>query len=168
MSAIRRCISAAVPGAAVLLTCALLFTPARAEAAVGRSSPPRDPDREGRLDRLHASIETAFQRCDSAILKSAFSPRVKTLLASRALGVRQGYYGADQVLLILWRSFEGRTTLRFKLDVPDGATQSDPRRVVSARWFYRDEGAAKSVTRLSFTLVLEGGVWYVREIREQK
>jgi hypothetical protein len=168
MSATRRCIETAVPGAAVLLACALLFVPILAGAPRGGPSSPGEPERDGRLGRLHAAIETAFQRCDSRFLKAAFSPRVKTLLASRALGVKQGYYGADQAMLILGRSFQGRTTLRFKLEAPDDATRETARRVVAARWLYRDEGASKSVTRLSFTVVSEGGVWYIREIRELK
>ncbi len=168
MSATRRCIQTAAPGAAAFLVCALLFDSATADPPRAGSSSSEEPERNGRLRRLHAAIERAFQRCDSSLLKTAFSPRVKTFLSSRALGIRQGYYGADQALLMLRRGFEGRTTMRFKLGPPDDAAQQAGRRVVPARWLYRDDGASKSETRLSFTLAPEGGAWFIREIRELK
>ena len=166
MSATRRWIATAVPGAAALLLCALLSVPAAAGAPRGGPAP--GSEREEGLRRLHAAIEDAFQRCDPRPLKRAFSKRVKTLLSSRALGVRQGYYGADQVLLFLQRAFEDRATLRFKLGAPDDAPQENGRSAVRARWLYRDEGASKSEARLSFTLAAEGGDWLIREIRELK
>jgi hypothetical protein len=148
--------------------CALLFVPAAAGGPLGGSSSSEEPERDGRLWRLHAAIERTFQRCDASLLKTAFSPRVKTFLSARALGVRQGYYGADQALLILRRGFEGRTTLRFKLGAPDDAAQQAGRRVIPARWLYRDEGASISERRLSFTLAPEGAAWFIPEIREMK
>ena len=168
MSATRRWIATAVPGAAALLLCALLFVPAAAGAPRGGVSPGSGADREEGLQRLHAAIEEAFERCESTPLKRAFSRRVKTLMSSRALGVRQGYYGADQVLLFLQRAFEGRATLRFKLVTPDDAPPGNARRALRARWLYRDEGASKSEARLSFALAAEGGDWLIREIRELK
>ena len=123
MSATRRWIATAVPGAVVLLLCALLCVPAAAEASRGGAPSSVESERDERLGRLHAAIEAAFQGCDATPLGTAFSKRVKTFLTSRALGVRQGYYGADQALLILRRGFEGRTTLRFKLGAPDDGEQ---------------------------------------------
>lgn len=158
----------AAPGAVAVLVCALL------SPAAGEDGPRRDGSTGGkaaraeRLERLHAAIEKAFERCDSGPLRRAFSPRVKTYLASRTLAVRQGYYGADQALLILRRGFEGRTTVRFRLKDLDDAAPEDDRRVVEARWLHRRAGAAKSEARLTFTLAEEGGVWYIREIRERK
>ena len=168
MSATRRCIKTAAPRVAALYACALLILPGAASTSRVGASSAAEPERNDRLRQLHAAIETAFQRCDAALLKAAFSPRVKTFLSSRALGVRQGYYGADQVLLILRRGFEGRTTLRFSLDAPDDSTPQAGRSVILSLWRYRDEGAPKSETRLSFTLAPEGGAWYIREIREMK
>ena len=168
MSAPRRWIGTAVPGAAPFLLCALLFVAAAAESTHARTSPSEDPEQDEGLSRLHAAIEAAFQRCDVAPLRSAFSRRVKTLLSSRALGVRQGYYGADQALLILGRGFEGLRTLRFRLAEPDDAARQDGRLAVRARWVYREESASKSEVRLSFTFAPEGGDWCIREIRELK
>ena len=168
MSATRRWNTTAVPGAAVLLLCALLCVPAAAEASRGAAPSPAETERDERLRRLHAAIEKAFQGCNATPLGSAFSKRVKTFLSSRALGVRQGYYGADQVQLILRRGFEGRTTLRFKVAAPDDGAQQNGRRTLRARWLYREEGGSKSEARLSFTLAPEGEGWCIREIRELK
>jgi len=168
MSAPRRWIGTAVPGAAPFLLCALLFAAAAAEATLARASPSDDPEQDEGLARLHAAIEAAFQRCDVAPLRTAFSRRVKTLLSSRALGVRQGYYGADQALLILGRGFEGLRTLRFRLAEPDDAARQDGRLAVRARWVFREEGASKTEVRLSFTFAPEGEGWCIREIRELK
>jgi hypothetical protein len=168
MSAPRPWIRTAVPGAVVFFLCALLFIAAATASSRGGAASTAGPDPAEGLRRLHAAIEAAFQRCDHTQLRAAFSNRVKTLLSSKALGVRQGYYGADQALLILRRGFEGRTTLRFKLADLDDTTRQEARPAVRARWLYRDEGASKSEARLSFTLALEGGTWCIREIRELK
>jgi hypothetical protein len=168
MSATRRWIATAVPGAAALLMCAVLSAPGAELSRGGAAWAVAVPGTDERLRHLHAAIEAAFQRCDVALLRDAFSRRVKTYLSSRALGVRQGYYGADQVLLMLRRGFDGRKTLRFRLGAPDDAVQQNGRRAVRARWLYRDEGASKSEARLSFTLAPEGEDWCIREIRELK
>ena len=168
MSATRRWIATAVPGAAVLLLCALLCVPAAAEASRGGAPSFAETERDERLRRLHGAIEAAFLGCHATPLGAAFSKRLKTFLSSRALGVRQGYYGADQALLILRRGFDGRTTLRFKLGALDEGAQQNGRRIVRARWLYREEDGSKSEARLSFTLATEGGDWCIREIRELK
>ncbi len=138
-----------------VLTLAAFPAPGRRAAAAART--PTDQD----------AIEQAFQRCDVGSLKGAFSPRVKPLLDSHALGVRQGYYGADQTVLMLKRAFGGRSTVRFRITAPDAGPTDRTRRILSARWLYRDEGAPKTDARLAFTLAREGSGWYIREIREQ-
>src|SRR2546422_8699623 len=168
MSATRRWIATAVPGAAVLLLCAVLCVPAAAEASRGGAPSFAETERDERLRRLHGAIEAAFLGCHATPLGAAFSKRLKTFLSSRALGVRQGYYGADQALLILRRGFEGLRTLRFRLAEPDDAARQDGRLAVRARWVYREEGASKTEVRLSFTFAPEGGDWCIREIRELK
>ena len=168
MSATRRWIATAVPGAAALLLCAFLCVPAAAEASRGGAPSFAETERDERLRRLHGAIEAAFLGCHATPLGTAFSKRLKIFLSSRALGVRQGYYGADQALLILRRGFDGRTTLRFKLGALDEGAQQNGRRIVRARWLYREEDGSKSEARLSFTLATEGGDWCIREIRELK
>jgi hypothetical protein len=162
MSATRSRSRRTVPGAAALLVFALLSA-AGLEGLCAAAS-----ERDGRLGALRDAIDTAFRQCDVAPLHGAFSRRVKTCLASRALGIRRGYYGADQSLLILRRGFAGRSTLRFRLESLDDAPPQSGRRVVTARWVYRDEGASKSATRLAFTLARDGHIWSIREIREMK
>jgi hypothetical protein len=169
MSVPRRWIRTAVPGATGLVLCALLLLfPSKAPTSQEVVVSADRPEQADALRRLHAAIESAFTRCDHTLLKSAFSNRVKTFLSSKALAVRQGYYGADQAVLILRRGFEGRTTLRFILSALDESSQQNERTALRARWLYREEGASKSEARLTFTLVPEGGTWCIREIREMK
>jgi hypothetical protein len=167
MSAPRRWIRTAGPGATGFLLGVLLLS-AAAVASQGGAIPAAAPERVDALRRLHAAIEAAFERCDHTLLKSAFSKRVKTFLSSKALAVKQGYYGADQALLILRRGFEGRSTLRFKLSALDDSIPQNERTALRALWLYREEGASKSEARLTFTLVPEDGAWCIREIRELK
>src|SRR5258705_5439168 len=158
MSAPRRWIRTAVPGATGFLLCVLLFS-AAGVASQGGAVPAAAPERADGLRRLHAAIEAAFGRCDHTLLKSAFSKRVKTFLSSKALAIKQGYYGADQALLILRLWFEGGTTLRFKLSALEDANQQNERTALRARWLYREEGASKSEAQLSLSLVPEDGTW---------
>jgi len=168
MSAIRSRRATVVPGAATFALCALLVAAPVAGVAASGGSPEEDPERDAGLGDLSEAIESAFRLCDVEPLRTAFSRNVKTLLSSRTLGVRQGYYGADQVLLILRRGFRSRTTVRFKLGDRDDAVPQSERRLLSARWLYRDEGDSKSEARLSFTLARDGPAWHIREIRELK
>ena len=47
----------------------------------------------------------AFQRADADRLAASLSQRLKTYVACTALGVGDGYYGADQMHLLLRRLF---------------------------------------------------------------
>ncbi|OLE67166.1 MAG: hypothetical protein AUG09_03845 [Acidobacteria bacterium 13_1_20CM_2_68_7] len=156
-------------GAALVILCAgLAPPPASANGRPAPASTAAEPAHDDYLPGLHAAIESAFARCDPSPLKTAFSPRVKTYLASPVFEIPAGYYGADQVLLMLRRWFAGRTTMRFRLDPLESAARADGRHIVAARWQYREEGSSRSNVRLQFTLAPEGPVWYIREIREQK
>src|SRR5262245_59904909 len=170
MSAPRRWMRTAVPGATgiVLWVLFLLFLASAAATSQDVAVPAARPEQTEALRRLHASIELAFTRCDHTLLQSAFSKRVKTFLSSKSLAVRQGYYGADQAVLILRRGFESRTTLRFILSALDESSAPNERTALRARRLYCEEGASKSEARLTFTLVPEGGTWCIREIREMK
>lgn len=148
-----------LPRAVLFGTALIVWCAALAAAPAGR---------DDALKKLHASIETAFAHCDPAPLQAAFSPRLKTYLSSPALDVAAGYYGADQVLLILRRWLTGRTTLRFHLGELEKTDQERGRQVIRARWQHRAEGSSRSEVRLSFTLAPEGPAWFIREIRELK
>ena len=166
MSPNRRCLFSAARGTVALLGWVLLCSGGALRTARAATTSTVEPGPDARIERLSSAIEGAFRRCDSSLLKGCFSPRVKTFLSSRSLGVRQGYYGADQVLLILQRGFAGRSTLRFRLDQPDEPAPQLGRRVLPSLWRFKDEGTPKSEARLSFTLAPEGGAWFIREIRE--
>ncbi len=128
---------------------------AGAEAAV-------DP----RLESVHASIESAFLRCDAGALRPVLSRRLKIYLSGNGFG--DGYYGADQVLLLLERLFAGRFTIRFTTLAPPPRPQADGQAILSARWVSRDEDSSESDVRMIFVLAPEAPGWSVREIREVK
>ena len=169
MPATRSPSDARAPSGAALLLLVLLAavrSSAIADAPVRLAA--EGPDRDPPIGALRHAIETAFGECDAAPLKTFLSRRVKTFLSSRALGARHGYYGADQVLMILRRAFRDRATLRFRLGSHDDPDALEGRFTLAARWLYRDEGTSKSEARLSFTVVREGAAWTIREIRELK
>lgn len=166
MPASRRLLRLAALGAAPFLLLAFLIAPSP-EPAQGRRAGGASPAAEG-LRKIHAAIETAFARCDAGALRGAFSRRLKTYIAAADLGIANGYYGADQVLLMLRRVFEGRSTLRFTFEAPGKDTARDGPAVLPARWVYREEGTPKAEVGLSFTLAPEGSAWHIREIRELK
>jgi len=156
---------APIPGAAVLIACVLLLS---AESPDG-SFLAAPSESAGGADALRDAIQNAFGHCDATPLDGAFSRRVKTYLASGGLGVRAGYYGADQARLMLRRGFAGRRTVRFRLGTPeDSGDMSGHRMILTARWLYRDPGGSKTEARLSLTLAREGPSWFIRELRELK
>lgn len=156
----------AAPGAVGLLILSVLSATGPA-AAQGRQAAGAPTPAE-RLKQIHGLIETAFGRGDAGTLRDAFSRRLKTYIAAPDLGIANGYYGTDQVVFMLRRLFEGRTTLRFSFEPPGSLTPRDGMTVVPARWIYREEGTPKAEVRLSFTLATEGAAWQIREIRELK
>ena len=167
MSVSRLTSDTAIPGATAFFLCALLGTsPVAASGASPGGNVEEDSERDPRLKPLRDAIEMAFKTCDAGSLDTAFSREVKTYLSSRALGVRPGYYGVDQVRMILRRSFKGRATVRFGLNGHDGPASSGGSRFLIARWLFRDDGGPKVEARLSFTLAREDATWRIREIRE--
>ncbi len=120
------------------------------------------------LIQLHALIERSFQRCESGLLKPAFSRRVKTYVASSALARSEGYYGADQLVLLFKRLFEARTTIRFApfTDAPE--IRKDGRAILSARWISRGSGSSRHEMRFTFVMARERDGWRIREIRDLK
>ena len=135
-------------------------------AARGETGP--GPRREDHLAVVQESIEQAFVRCDPAPLERFLARRVKIYVSAGSLGISDGYYGADQLLLLVRRMLEGRSTVRFTLLPAGTRSRTGGQARVSALWLYREEGAPESEARISFTLAPEGGHWTIREIREMK
>jgi len=113
-------------------------------------------------------VTDAFVQADAQHLSSTLSPRMKTYVACPLLGLGDGYYGADQMRLLLRRLFRDRETVRFRILQPAKGTGPDGSAVVMAVWSYRESGAPPSEARLTFTFAREGDAWRVREIRELK
>jgi hypothetical protein len=149
--------------------------PARARAS---QDPPRagargqddaaEARREERVAAIQRSIERAFVRCDVSPLKEFLARRVKIFVSAGALGISDGYYGADQLLLLVQRMFDRRSTVRFTLLPVGSRARAGGQARVPALWLYREEGSLESEVRISFTLAPEGGHWSIREIRELK
>jgi len=120
------------------------------------------------LMKLQAQVERAFGRCDAAMLRPILSRRFKTLVATRVLAPSDGYYAADQLLILFERLFEGRTTVRFKAISADSKPRGDGRASLPIRWISSDGG--QSHTEVTFVLMLAryDGDWQIREIRDLK
>jgi hypothetical protein len=156
----RRLLSLLFAGAAPILAA---VAPAFADEPDGAGRPA-----DAGLAGLHAAIETAFSRCDAAALRSAFPRRLKSWVGAPTLGIEEGYYGADQAILILRRAFATRTTLRFAFETPRPAPAAATPATAPARWSFRQEGIGRMEIRLLFTVARDGATWTIREIREVK
>lgn len=120
------------------------------------------------LREVQQKVTDAFVQADAPRLSSTLSPHMKTYVACPVLGLGDGYYGADQMRLLLRRLFHDRETVRFRILQPTKETGPDGSAVVMAVWSYRESGAPPSEARLTFTFAREGAAWRVREIRELK
>jgi hypothetical protein len=118
-----------------------------------------------RVDSVAAVIERAFQRGDADALGPILPRRLKVLVASRRLGISEGYYGADQLRVLLHRLFEHRATQHFAFLQPPSADTAEPI-TLDARWVYREEGAPAADIGLAFTLAVQDGETSLREIRD--
>jgi hypothetical protein len=129
------------------------------------AAPSPSPDDPAGLEPLRATLETVFVRGDPGPLRPYLPRRARIYVAAGVLDVADGYYGADQIAMILRRLFDGRATLRFSLLPPEG--DAGPGLRLPARWVYRQAGT-KTERRIAFTVVAEGTAWHLREIREWK
>jgi hypothetical protein len=141
----------------------VVLPPAPSFAAGKKAPPPPSP-----LSKLHERVERAFVRCDASLLRPVLSRRIKTFVASRALAPADGYYGADQLLLLLERLFEGRTTIRFQALAADPKPRQDGRATLPFRWISSGGDQSRREISLALILALEGAHWQIREIRDLK
>ena len=123
------------------------------------------PGAEPELNRVQQEIAGGFTRGEADRIARLLSPKMKTYVACRVLAEADGYYGADQLRLLLQRLFRGRTTTSFRV-VQQAAARPDGQAVMQAVWTFRDYGAAAADIRLAFTLALDAGAWRLREIRD--
>lgn len=126
---------------------------------------PADPGGESEVRRLQEEIGAGFREGDADRIAALLSPKVKTYVACRLVADADGYYGADQLRLLLRRLFRGRETARFEVVQP-AAPRAGEQAVLQALWSYR-EGGATATLRLAFTLARDTGTWRLREIRER-
>jgi len=117
------------------------------------------------MHRLQDEIGIGFTNGEADRIARLLSPKMKSYVACRMLADADGYYGADQLLLLLRRLFRGRATTGFRV-VQAAAQRPDGQAVMQAIWTFRESGAAAADIRLAFTLAREAGAWRLREIRD--
>jgi hypothetical protein len=144
----------------ILVACALAAAALHPSAAAAPG--------EDRLQRLQDAIAAGFTRADAGQMETVFSVRMKTYVACAPLGVEDGYYGADQMQILLRRLFRGRSTERFQILERDERARADGLAVVTALWSYRQAGSPPAEIRFAFTIAPEADAWHVREIRDMK
>lgn len=120
------------------------------------------------LAATERQVADAFQRADADRLAAALSPKLKTYVACGALGVGDGYYGADQMRILLRRLFRDRETVKFKALPPPMAPRPDGTAVAMVAWTYRDAGSPQAEARLVLSFSREREGWRLREIRDLK
>lgn len=123
------------------------------------------PSNEPEMRRLQEEIATGFQRGEADRIARLLSSKMKTYVACRMLAEADGYYGADQLRLLLRRLFRGRESVGFRT-VQAASERPDGQAVMQAIWTFRESGAAAADIRLAFTLAREAGAWRLREIRD--
>jgi len=123
-----------------------------------------DPD----LVASERQVADAFHRADADRLAASLSQRLKTYVACAALGVGDGYYGSDQMRILLRRLFRDRETVRFRALPPPMAPRSDGTAVAMVAWTYRDAGSPPAEVRLALSFAREADGWRLREIRDLK
>ena len=127
-------------------------------APCGRTDPLRD---------AHAVLERVFQRGEAALLRPLLPRRLKIYLSCGSLGIPEGYYGADQMILLFDRLFGERLTTRFSALDPPQRGADEGQAVIVAHWQFRPREGPSQEVGLSFALALDGG-WTIREIRDLK
>ena len=151
---------APLPGLLLGLVLGLAAAPALAAPETGER-PGVDPE----LLRHESEIMAGFSEADADRVARLLSPRLKTYVACHPLAREDGYYGADQLRLLLRRLFRGRETTGFKV-VTQVSPRQDGQAVLQAIWSYRDAVSPTAQLHLAFTLAREAGAWRLREIRD--
>ena len=152
--------------AAALLLLAAVLVSARSPGATageqgeGREAPP--------FEAVRDPIRAAFARGDADRLRPVLSRRTKTYVSLEETGAPDGYYGADQLILLFRRMFAGLTTVRLSFGDPAEGPRPDGQAALTAQWIHRRDTGGRSETRLAFILALEAGAWRIREIRGLK
>lgn len=124
-----------------------------------------DPEASAPHTPAASAIEKAFTRNDASHLRSALPRRGKVYLSSRTLGIKEGYYGSEQLVAVLDGIFRSRPTRRFTWEPPRSPPKGRPV-TLTAVWRYRPKDGSKSSTRLNFVVAPGKEGWAVREIRE--
>lgn len=117
------------------------------------------------LVRQQTEIEAAFTGSDADRVARLLSPRLKTYVACQSLAREDGYYGGDQLRILLRRLFRGRESTGFRV-ITAVTPRPDGQAVLQGVWSFRDATSPAAQMHLAFTLARDGDAWRLREIRD--
>ena len=123
---------------------------------------------EARLRDTMATIEQAFVRCDPSLLETVLPRRMKIYFSTSSFGIDPAYYGPDQLLILMQRVCEGRTTLRFVPIAAPRQPQQGADTTLTAQWISRAPEGAEDDVRLAFVFAPDESTWQIREVRQLK
>ncbi len=153
----RRCVGAACCG--LLLGMLSSAVPAKADTTGSRRLPPR-------LLQSLRQIESAFRQGDAARLAGVLPRDSKVMVGLDSFSRAKAYYAPDQVILIFRKIFRNLQIVHFHLEYDDLESSRSELLYVPATWSVRRGSSGLRDLRLQFTLRQEGGVYYVRGIKE--
>ena len=122
-----------------------------------------------RADSLPAPVQ-ALSRCfrlqRAGELQELLQESGKIRASAPSLGLKPGYYSADQIHFVLQDVFRVHKTLHFRILRGAEIPPHSVRQTVLARWIYRRGDSRELTADLSFDLVRRTGSWRLQEIRE--
>ena len=127
-------------------------------------------DREAKppeqVDQALRQIEVAFRTAESRRLGPVLPRDSKVLVALDSFSQPEGYYAADQVILLFQEIFEAARVIHFHLDRKRLGSADAVVLYVPARWAVRTEESGIREARLQFTIRREDDAYYIRSIKE--
>jgi len=128
-----------------------------------------DSSRSRKESPLPPSLRTltrCFQLQKAELVRELLKGSGKIRASAPSLGMKPGYYSADQIYFVFQDAFRACTTLDFRIlrgaEIPPHSLRQN----VLARWTYRKQNSRELTAELSFDLVRRDGSWRIQEIRE--
>jgi hypothetical protein len=119
------------------------------------------------------AIATAFRALQPEGLTPLLPPESKVFMAMESFQGSAGYYGRDQVYLILQKAFRDLKTVRFEIQLQRNSSKagsggSGQVAHCVGTWTYSRRESPEVTTRLHFLLTSRDGKWSLIQIREAR
>jgi hypothetical protein len=111
-------------------------------------------------------LSRCFQAQSADVLRELLLESGKIRASSPSLGMKPGYYSADQIYFVFQDVFRVYSTLQFRILRGTEIPPHSLRQNVLTRWTYRKGNSRELTAELSFDLVRRDGSWRIQEIRE--